>query len=392
MMNIKLIKNVIKTLLLTTIITFFISCSIRSSHNKKNTQNKNFKPGAIWLDNNQEHINAHGGGILHHQGVYYWFGEHKTAGKGGNSALIGISCYSSKDLYNWKNEGIALQVVEDTNSEITKGCIMERPKVLYNSITEKFVMWFHLELKNKGYHAARTAVATSSNPAGPYHFIQSFRPNSNQLPMNSTQEIITNKKFKDFKEWWTDEWKQAVVEGLYVRRDLKKGQMSRDMTLFLDDDGKAYHIHSSEENLTLHISELSSDYLNFTGNWTRIFPIGHNEAPAIIKHDNKYYLITSGCTGWDPNAARSAVADSIFGPWKSLGNPCVGENSEITFNAQSTFILKIPGTTDNYIFMADRWNPANPIDGRYVWLPVIFENNKPVIRWHDEWDLSIFNQ
>lgn len=391
-MNIKLIKNVIKTLFLTTIITFFISCSIRSSHNKKNTQNKSFKPGAIWLDNNQEHINAHGGGILHHQGVYYWFGEHKTAGKGGNTALFGISCYSSTDLYNWKNEGIALQVVEDTNSEITKGCIMERPKVLYNSITEKFVMWFHLELKNKGYHAARTAVATSSSPAGPYHFMQSFRPNSNQLPMNSTQEIITNKKFKDFKEWWTDEWKQAVVEGLYVRRDLKKGQMSRDMTVFLDDDGKAYHIHSSEENLTLHISELSSDYLNFTGNWTRIFPIGHNEAPAIIKHDNKYYLITSGCTGWDPNPARSAVADSIFGPWKSLGNPCVGENSEITFNAQSTFILKIPETTDNYIFMADRWSPANPIDGRYVWLPVIFENDKPVIRWHDEWNLSIFNQ
>ena len=42
------------------------------------------------------------------------------------------------------------------------------------------------------------------------------------------------------------------------------GQMSRDMTLFVDGDGTAYHIYSSEENLTLHIAELSDDYLSNT--------------------------------------------------------------------------------------------------------------------------------
>ena len=41
--------------------------------------------------------------------------------------------------------------------------------------------------------------------------------------------------------------------------------MSRDMTLFVDDDGKAYHIYSSEDNLTLQIAELSDDYLSHTG-------------------------------------------------------------------------------------------------------------------------------
>lgn len=31
------------------------------------------------------------------------------------------------------------------------------------------------------------------------------------------------------------------------------------MTLFVDDDGRAYHVYSSEENSTLHISELTDE-------------------------------------------------------------------------------------------------------------------------------------
>ena len=115
------------------------------------------------------------------------------------------------------------------------------------------------------------------------------------------------------------------------------------------------------------------------------------EAPAIFKKGGKYYIIASGCTGWAPNAARSAVADNIFGPWKELGNPCQGEDADITFNSQGTYVLPVPGKKDAFIFMADRWNPENPIDGRYVWLPVLFEENKPTLRWIDEWDLNDFN-
>ncbi len=44
------------------------------------------------------------------------------------------------------------------------------------------------------------------------------------------------------------------------------------MTLFVDDDGKAYHIYSSEDNLTLQIAELADDYLSHTGKYIRIFP------------------------------------------------------------------------------------------------------------------------
>ena len=119
-------------------------------------------------------------------------------------------------------------------------------------------------------------------------------------------------------------------------------------------------------------------------------PAGHREAPAIFYYDSLYYLITSGCTGWRPNAADIAVADNIFGPWKQLGSPCIGENAEITFEAQSTFVLPIHNRNNAFIFMADRWKPRNPIDGRYIWLPIHFEDGSPIIKWYDQWDLSVF--
>src|SRR5580704_544455 len=72
-----------------------------------------FEPGAVWPDDHGVHINAHGGGILLHHGVYYWFGEHKIAGEAGNVAQVGVHVYSSRDLYNWKDEGIALPVSTD---------------------------------------------------------------------------------------------------------------------------------------------------------------------------------------------------------------------------------------------------------------------------------------
>ncbi len=141
--------------------------------------NKEFRPGEVWLDNNGVAINAHGGGILYHDGRYYWFGEHKTEGEGGNRANIGVHCYSSKNLYDWRDEGIALAVdPEGSGSPIEKGCILERPKVIYNEQTGKFVMWFHLELKDRGYAAAMSGVAVSDNITGPYKFLNAGRVNA----------------------------------------------------------------------------------------------------------------------------------------------------------------------------------------------------------------------
>lgn len=362
----------------------FFACAC---HNPSYTDEA-IRSGEIWPDDTGTHINAHGGGILYHDNTFYWFGEHK--GEKSSNAFVGVTCYSSKDLVNWKNEGVALAVVDDPESDIVKGCVLERPKVIYNKATGKFVMWFHLELKGQGYLAARSGVAVSDCVTGPYKFLGSSRMNAGIMAENVSEEDLAQfgEGFEE-PEAWTPEWKEAVSKGMYFKRDFEGGQMARDMTLFVDDDGKAYHIYSSEENLTLNIAELSDDYLSHSGRFVRVAPTGHNEAPAIFKRNGTYWMITSGCTGWDPNAARMFSAPDIFGPWTQHPNPCRGKKSEITYGGQSTFILPVPGKKDLYMFMADIWRPKHPIDARYIWLPIQFdETGTPFIEWMDEWSLS----
>ncbi len=93
---------------------------------------KQFTPGKIWKDNNAIHINAHGGGIIHHKGKYYWFGEHKISGAEGNKAHVGVHVYTSDNLTSWTDAGIALRMSDDPESDIVKGAVIERPKVIYN--------------------------------------------------------------------------------------------------------------------------------------------------------------------------------------------------------------------------------------------------------------------
>jgi hypothetical protein len=347
---------------------------------------KSFTPGEIWPDNNGVHINAHGGGILRAGDVYYWFGEHKTEGTAGNVAQVGVHCYSSKDLYNWKDEGIALSVVDDdTTHRLTKGCVLERPKVIYNRKNNNYVMWFHLEPKGMGYAGALSGIAVSDKPAGPYRFLKAMRPNAGYWPLN-VQEVHKSGNIPSLGQRYSGGDLPAHPDSLNILgRDMQGGQMARDMNLFVDDDGKAYHIYSSEENSTLHISQLNDDYTDCSGKYARFFAGRFMEAAAMFKKDGKYYLIMSGCTGWAPNAGRSAVATSIWGPWQELENPFVGEEANVSFRSQSTYILPVPGTTDRFIYMGDRWTPKNAIDGRYIWLPIRFDGNQPVIEWTDEW-------
>lgn len=338
-------------------------------------------PGRLWPDTDGRHINAHGGGVLKQGDTYYWFGEHKAETT--SSALVGVTCYSSKDLVNWRNEGIALSVSDQPGSDIERGCILERPKVVYNAKTRKYVMWFHLELKGRGYDAARAGVAISDTPTGPYRFLHSGRVCPGIMPQNTDPAVFDTLDIRHEPKGWTPEWLDFIRKGLYTKRDLEGGQMSRDMTIYVDDDQRAYHIYSSEENLTLQIAELNDDYTAHTGRYVRVAPAGHNEAPAIFKHQGTYWMITSGCTGWDPNEARMFSAKNIMGPWKQHPNPCMGPNKDLTFGGQSTYILD---TGRQFIFMADIWRPRFPIDARYIWLPIEFSSDgTPIVRWQDQW-------
>lgn len=336
------------------------------------------RPGEIWKDTSGRPINAHGGGVMFHEGAYYWYGEVKegrtyvpacNASWGGTRVVAGgVSCYRSTDLVNWENLGIVLpSVPDDPNHDLHCDKVIERPKVIYNNKTRRFVMWLHVD--SIDYKAAMSGVAIADTPAGPFQYLGGFRPNAGVWPDNATE---------------------ADKSGTALARDFEGGQMARDMTLFVDDDGTAYQFYASEENATLHVSLLTEDYLKPSGKYARIFVGRSMEAPAVFKRGGKYCIIASGCTGWNPNAARSAVADHPFGPWKELGNPCIGKDAELTFHSQSTFVLQIQGRKDAFIFMADRWKQWDLADSRYVWLPIAFDpGGKPTIRWDDEWKPGI---
>ena len=369
---------------MTRLLHFVIAASYLCVAYPVSGQAESIEPGEIWLDTSGVHINAHGGGVLYHNGTYHWYGEHKAGGPGGNKAHAGVRVYRSDDLVVWEDAGVAFAVSDDPQSEIVAGCVIERPKVIFNETTGKFVMWFHLELKGHGYNAARTGCAVSDSSTGPFVYLGSVRPNAGRFPIGISDELKNRVLNGRWGEPHAGETKAEKADEFFAR-DFCGGQMARDMTLFLDDDGTAYHVFASEENYTLHFAELDETFTRHTGKYTRAFVGGHREAPAIFRRDGRYHLITSGCTGWAPNAAEHAVADSIWGPWTVTGNPCVGENAELTFGGQSTFVLPVEGAEDSFIFMADRWRPQNAIDGRYVWLPMDFENDRPVIRFRESW-------
>jgi beta-glucanase (GH16 family) len=166
--------------------------------------------------------------------------------------------------------------------------------------------------------------------------------------------------------------------------------MSRDMTLFVDDDGSAWQVYSSRENYDLRIVRLTDDYLQPTTEDKLLFS-AHREAPALFKYQNAYYLITSGCTGWAANKATIHKATSLTGPWTQMShNPMSGPGADSTFGAQSTYIQPVAGKKDAFIFMADKWDPHDLRNSRYLWLPLHIRDERPVVEWMLAWDLGQF--
>jgi hypothetical protein len=316
---------------------------------------KHFAPGQVWLDSSGQPINAHGGGMLYYAKTYYWYGENKEgrtwmpeanrSWDGYRVDVSGIRCYSSKDLFRWKDRGLVLKATpDDPAADLHPSKVVERPKVAFNPRTRKFIMWLHIDTLD--YEAARAGVAEADSPQGPFHYRGSVKP---------------------------------------------EGADSRDQTLFVDDDSQAYRIYASEWNKATYISLLSEDWLKHSGKYIKVFVGQKLEAHAVLKRGGKYYLLASHVSGWDPNPAFAAVADSLWGPWQELGNPCQGPGADTTFRAQGTYVFPVAGRTDAYIFMADRWNKTDLPSSSYVWLPLHFQNATPRLLWADQWDLSDFD-
>ncbi|MCU0791628.1 MAG: family 43 glycosylhydrolase [Opitutaceae bacterium] len=314
-----------------------------------------FQPGVVWRDSAGQPINAHGGGVLFHHGIYFWYGCHKIEGLSeAADADGGVRAYASRDLVNWHDFGMVLPLDGRGDEDLRHGCIFDRPKVVFHARTRQFVLFFKFYVKGHGSRVGFVGVATSRSPAGPFVYQHKF------LGGNSP-------------------------EG------------TGDFALFQDDDGALYHLAVRKPDKAFVVGKMSDDYLMPEGAYQVAEGITrHTEAPAVIKRDGRYWMLASDSTGWDPNAARSFSAPTIFGPWTSHGNPCEGINphnglgSELTFGGQSASIITLADRPDACIAFFDINKPDHPFDSLYVWLPISFAGGRMSIRWRDRWSLDVF--
>ncbi|KAF7719546.1 Galactan 1,3-beta-galactosidase [Penicillium ucsense] len=283
-------------------------------------------PGATWTaGGTNQHVQAHGGGIIEDNGVYYWIGENKLDG----SAFQSVNCYSSTNLVEWDFVGELLS--RQSSGDLGPNRVVERPKVIYNEATRKYVMWMHID--SSSYGEAKTGVATSSSVCGKYNYLGSFQP---------------------------------------------LGFQSRDMNLFKDDDGSAYLLTEDRPN-GLRINRLTDDYTGVASN-VYLWP-DHIEAPAMFKKDGVYFMFGSQLTATNDN--KYSTATKLSGPWSSWSN--FAPSGTNTYDSQTSFIL---GVGSNVMYMGDRWLSTNLMASTYIWLPLTLSGRTAKLTNEASWTIS----
>jgi hypothetical protein len=293
------------------------------------------RPGALMFDQNGKVLQMHGLGMIKVGTTYYGFGEYKVGASDGDAAFEAITCYTSTNLANWTYVQNALTV--QPSGDIGPNRVVERPKVIYNDTTKQYVMYLHVDSMN--YSDALVGVATSSTPCGPYTYRNSWHP---------------------------------------------QGNVSRDIGLFKDTDGKAY-LMSEDRGHGLQLYQLSSDYLSTPTPPVYTFPT--RESPALAKVNGRYFLFGSNLTYWNLNQNDYVTSTSLSSGWTSWANfTPAGTN---TCGSQSGSVIPIQGSQGTtYMFAGDRWNPEDLGNSPMVWQPLEFDGASAWMDCHRQWTID----
>ncbi|KAL7619920.1 hypothetical protein AAE478_010467 [Parahypoxylon ruwenzoriense] len=283
-------------------------------------------PGATWTTSNNEHLQAHGAGLIKVDSTYYLIGEDKTGG----SAFQNVNCYSSTDLVQWKYEGALLSRTSGAG-DLGPNRVVERPKVLRNPRTGKFVLYVHIDSSN--YGDAKVGVATGDAVCGAYEYRGSFRP---------------------------------------------QGRQSRDMGLFADDDGAGYLLSEDRES-GLRIYRLTDDYLGVAES---TYLWGDSiESPALLKLQGRYYMFGSKLTGWDPNDNVYSTSTSLSSGWSAWKT--FADAGSKTYTSQTNYVL--PVGNNSAVYLGDRWVSKNLMASTYVWLPLSVSGSSVTMPNAESW-------
>lgn len=287
--------------------------------------------GNLWIDSEGNDVQAHGAGFLKVGDTWYMIGEDRSS-----SWNPDVNMYSSKDLVNWKFER---KIIENhvTHPDLGSKRMIERPKLMYCAKTKQYVVWCHWESGN--YGASEAGVFYSNTVNGPYTFHWGGRP---------------------------------------------LGVKSRDCNIFVDDDGTAYFISTIEENQHLGLFRLSDDYLSAV-EYTELFKWKSREAPAIVRVGDTYYMLSSACTGWDPNPCMLSYSKSLTEGWSELKQ--VGNS--IAFDTQAASILTIKGTKQTtHLYVGDRWQDPRLPESKTIIFPISFTADSCVFNYTRQFDIN----
>ena len=287
--------------------------------------------GQLWYDTDGNVVQAHAPGFLKEGNTWYMVGEDRA-----NSWNPDVNLYASEDLQHWRFMG---KIIENgvTTPELGKTRFIERAKILRNKKTGKYVVWCHWEGDN--YAASEAACFVADQITGPYRLQWSGRP---------------------------------------------LGVKSRDCNVFVDNDGTAYFISTTTENTDLGLFRLSSDYLSVKKH-TRLMEGQRREAPAIVRVDGLYYMLSSACTGWAPNQCKLSVTKNLRKGWTPLEN--IGDNR--AFGTQAAAILKVEGTKQTtYLYVGDRWMDPDLPRTKTIIFPVSFKDGQCVFEYRDSFKIN----
>lgn len=310
----------------------------------------------FWKDTDGNFIYSQGGGVIQVDDTFYWYGVKYNGAvtyaanpskKNDDTGFAGVTCYSSKDLVNWKFEGIVLK------PDQIGGGWFGRIGVVYNAKTKKYV------LAGQGSSPSwefGEYFATSDSPKGPFKFAR--------VQLESEMTFFVNNN-------------------------------TGDQTLFQDDDGKAYVIASNVKGRTnLYVAPLrESDFLAIDGSKTvniHKSRVGGREGNAMFKQNGVYYFCSSDLHGWNTSQTYCMSATNILGPY-SEEFVLEGTQHDFSHVTQTGFFVMVKGSKGSFVVNAgDRWSDfAGNGLGYNQWLPISFETGKPVFHSLSEWNINV---
>lgn len=301
----------------------------------------------FWKDTSGKYIYSQGGGVFKFGDTYYWYGVHykgaetyaaNPSKKNNDTGFVSVTCYSSKDLVNWKFEN---DVLTASTKNFGFAYWFGRLGVAYCPKSKRYVL--------VAQYNESVMFASCDSPTG------NFR-------VENVQDQITNVQ--------------------------KQG--TGDQTIFVDDDGQAYLICSNKGGRGhQYVSKLrESDFL-YAEPAVEVAKGSGREGNCMFKYKGKYYFCASDLHGWNSSHSYYMVADNINGPysgWKVMG----GTDNDFSHVTQTGFFYTVKGSKEEtVIFCGDRWSDfaGNGI-GYNQWVPLTVNGNDVQFNSLSEWELD----